>query len=175
LHADLLTDNNRTQIMGQIIGYTDRYARDLAEVAADIGGGGNYFNKDLRDEHRLPVRDVNFNSEKEAAVAPWNLYNDAGDTVIPSEFFEFIHQVRNWKRKNGTIVKGNDHLCDMAVCYFAKFIDRLGIRRIRVVPQTFSTGGSIRSDPSGTSVTVTRRKRFALPVARPFGNSSKRP
>lgn len=175
LHADLLKDNNETQIVGAILGYAHQYRNDLLEVAADIGGGGNYLNKKIREEHRLPVRDVNFAELKEAAVAAWNIMNEAGDTIYPSEHEEFAHQVRNWKRKAGKIAKGNDHLCDAAICYFAKFIDQLGLNRIRVGPRVFSTNGDVRDGgqqvsirPSEASLRPGRRPR--VPAVRTFGN-----
>lgn len=178
LHADLLKDNNQTQMMGAILGYASQYRNDLQEVAADIGGGGNYLNKELRDVHRLPVRDVNFNEEKEAAIAAWNMMNEAGETVIPSEFEEFISQVRNWRRKNGRIVKVNDHLCDAGVCYFSKFIERLGLSKIRIAPRAFSTNGDIRDGGRQVSIRPTSRSprqgRPRVPVARTFGKSSGR-
>lgn len=177
LHADLLKDNNETQIIGTILGFAAQYRNDLFEIAADIGGGGNYLNKKLRDEHRLPVRDVNFAEEKEAAVAAWNIMNEAGDTIYPAEHEEFAHQVRNWKRKNGRIQKGNDHLCDAAICYFAKFIDRLGVRNVRVGPRTFSTNGEVRSNGTAVSVRPSSRslsgRRPRVPVVRTFGNGSR--
>ena len=171
LHADLLINNNQTQIVGKILEYANLYRSDLQEIAADIGGGGNYLNPELRDVHNLPVRDVVFNTEKEAAVAAWNSFNEAGKLVIPKEFTEFIEQVQGWKRVNGRIGKGNDHLCDSAVCYFAKFIDELGIVRLSVPPVTFSAGaGKIKTGPSDPNV-----GRFdSLPIAVTIGSSRKR-
>lgn len=144
LHADLLQETNETQLLGTIVGYAREYR---ATIAADIGGGGVFFNPKLRQEYRIPVRDVNFQTEKESAVAAWNIFNESDEIVVPSEFTDFIHQVRNWKRKNGQIQKGNDHLCDAGVCYFAKFIDQLGISRVRVLPRSFRTG-DVRAQPS---------------------------
>lgn len=178
LHADLLKDNNETQMLGAILGYAHTYRMDLLEVAADIGGGGNYLNKKLRDDHRLPVRDVAFAELKEDGAAAWNLFNDAGETVIPAEHAEFIHQVRNWKRKNGRIQKGNDHLCDAGICYFAKFIDQLGIRHTRVPPRSFSTNGEMRDGGQQVSVRPSSKRvvgtRPRVPVSRTFRNRSKR-
>lgn len=176
LHAELLKDNNETQIMGVILGYAVRYGHDLLEVAADIGGGGNYLNPKLRYEHRLPVRDVNFAEEKEAAVAAWNIMNEAGEVLIPAEHEEMHHQVRNWKRKSGRIQKGNDHLCDAAICYFAKFINELGLSTIRVPPRTFSTNGDVRDRGQVVSVrpsSTGRGGRPRVPVARGIGGASK--
>lgn len=178
LHSELLKDNNETQIIGTILGYCHQYARDLYEIAADIGGGGNYLNKKLREEHRMPVRDVNFGEEKEAAVAAWNMMNEAGETVIPSEHEEFAHQVRNWKRKNGRIAKGNDHLCDAAVCYFSKFIERLGLATVRVPPRSFSTNGDVRDQGKAVSVRPSARtmsgRKPRVPIVRTFGNGQKK-
>lgn len=140
LHADLLIEYSETQIFGVLLGYANQYAADLLEVAADIGGGGSYFNPRLREEYRVPTRDVNFATDKELAAAAWNIYNDASKTLIPEEHTEFISQVKKWRRKNGKIVKGGDHLCDTGICYFAKFIDRLGLKRIAIGPRTFNSG-----------------------------------
>lgn len=178
LAADLLIDNNETQIFGAILGYAHQFQAELREIAADIGGGGNYFNKKLREEHRLPCRDVNFNTEKEAAVAAWNIFNEGGDLEMPAEFHEFHHQVRNWKRrKDGTIKKGDDHLCDMSVCYFSKFIEQLGLSRVRVMPVGFSpivkTQGQ-RAMAATVSIRPGRRNSpyHRLPIARTFGNAT---
>lgn len=160
LHADLLQDNNESQILGSILGYAQQYRRDLKEIAADIGGGGNYLNPKLRQEYRLPVRDVNFGQEKEAAVAAWNIFNENNDLILPAEHTEFHHQVRNWKRKNGNIGKGNDHLCDAAICYFAQFIDRLGLAGVRVAPRTFSTNRDVKGyGPTPVSIRTSGRSK----------------
>lgn len=142
LHADQVEEAGPTQILGVILGYWNMYLNDVTEVAADIGGGGNYMNKALVEDHAIPVRDVNFGEEKEAAAAAWNMYNEAGKLVLPKEFTEFHKQVRAWKRKNGRIQKGNDHMCDAAICYFAKFIDRLGLTHIRVPPRAFNASAA---------------------------------
>lgn len=179
LHADLLRDNNTTQMMGSILGYANTYQNDLLEVAPDIGGGGNYLNKDLADMHRLPVRDVNFQTEKEAAVAAMNMMNEAGLLIIPEEFEDFIHQIRNWKRANGRIQKGGDHLCDAAVCFFAKFIDELGVRDVRVVPRGFSTNGEVREGGQQVSIRPSDKNLHGVtprvPIVRGFGNRSAKP
>lgn len=141
LEADLMKDNNQTQIFGKIIGLARKYGADFHTIAADIGGGGNYLNDSLRNDYRLPVRDVNFGEEKESAAAAWNALNEADKTIVPAEFTDFIEQVKNWKRKAGRIAKGNDHMCDAAICYFAKFVERMGIPRMGVPPKTFNTGG----------------------------------
>lgn len=177
IESELLKDNNETQIIGTILGHAQKYRHELFEIAADIGGGGNYMNKKLREDHRLPVRDVNFQTEKEAAVAAWNLMNEAGDLILPAEHDEFHHQVRNWKRKAGRIGKGNDHLCDAAVCYFSKFIEQLGLATIRVPPRSFSTNGEVRENgkqisarPSSTSI---NGRHPRVPIARSFTKRNK--
>lgn len=176
LHAELLVDNNETQIFGSILGHAHRYQAELLEIAADIGGGGNYFNKKIREDHRLPCRDVNFNTEKEAAVAAWNILNEDDALELPAEHSEFHHQVKNWKRrKDGTIKKGDDHLCDMSVCYFSKFIEQMGLQRIRVMPQTFASGGVAQTHkppPSASAVAIAGRRRtlMRVPMVRSFGN-----
>jgi hypothetical protein len=144
LEADLVEDNTQSQIFGVILGYWNKYINEVVEVRADIGGGGNYLNKDLRETHGLLVEDVNFAEEKEAAAAAWNTYNEAGKTLIPVEFTDFIEQTQKWKRRNGRIQKGNDHMPDTAICYFSKFIDRLGLNNIRIAPRAVSTNSDIR-------------------------------
>lgn len=147
LHAEELHQSGQTATFGKILGYAHRYAKELEEVAADIGGGGNYLNPKMREENRLPVRDVNFAEEKEAAVAAWNIFNEAHKTIYPQELTEFHAQVRSWRRRNGRIAKGNDHLCDSAVCYFAKFIDQLGLTKVRITPRTFSSNSDLAETP----------------------------
>lgn len=172
LHADELKDNNETQILGSVLSYAKLYQRDLVEIAADIGGGGNYLNPKLREEHHLPVRDVNFAELKETAVSAWNILNEAGLTIIPAEHEEFIHEVRNWKRKSGRIQKGDDHLCDTAICHFAKMIERLGLKKVRIPPRSFRTAAVTERDNQnhqnpGTHG-YTRKHRTRVPVARTF-------
>lgn len=170
LHADLLEEAGQSQIFAGILGYWSKYMGDAVEVAADIGGGGNYLNPKLREEEMIPVRDVNFQEEKESAVAAWNTYNEAGKIIIPKEHEEFIRQVKKWKRKNGRIVKGEDHLCDSAVCYFAKFAERLGIRKTRVVGRSFSTASPTvdagSKGPPANGATLERVHAVRVPMAR---------
>lgn len=145
LHADFLQEAGETQILGLILGYCSRYAESFKEIAADIGGGGNYLNNKLREEQRLPVRDVNFQTEKEGAVAVFNILNEGNDVVIPEEHEDFISQMKQWKRsKQGHIQKGNDHMCDASVCYFSAYIDQFGITRPRLLPRSFSANGNVR-------------------------------
>lgn len=177
LHADQIKDNNQTQMNGIILGYAARYRSELVEIAADIGGGGNYMNPSLRTEHRQNVRDVNFNEEKEAAIAAFNIKNEAGEVVIPAEHTEFIHQVRNWKRKNGRIQKGNDHLCDSGiVCHFSRFIDEMGLSNVRIAPRSFHSNPDVRDTPVAVSSGEggQRSRRARAPVARTFGGKSRR-
>jgi hypothetical protein len=139
LYAELMTDAGETQIFGRILELATKYQSELREVACDIGGGGNYLNKKLAEEHLLPIRDVNFAEEKESAVAAWNIYNETGECVYPQEFEEFHRQVKKWSRVRGRIQKGDDHLCDAAICYFSRFINTLGLKRLRVTAATFSS------------------------------------
>lgn len=172
LHADLVKDNNQTQLFGIILGYASRYQADLVGIAADIGGGGNYLNKSLREEYRLPVRDVNFAEEKEAAVAAWNILNEGDKLILPTEHDDFHSQVANWRRKNGRIAKGNDHLCDAAICYFSKFIERMGLNRVRIMPRTFSTN-PMPQRGEDVPVHIGSRGRPRISMARTFGSKSK--
>lgn len=165
LHADLVEEAGTTEIFGRIIAYWNRYINEVVEVAADIGGGGNYNNPALREEHHLIVRDVNFGEEKEAGAAAWNVYNEALKVVIPAEHEDFIEQTRKWKRRNGRIVKGNDHMPDTAICYFSKFVNRLGLTNIRVLPRTF------RSNPSEEQQAAERRAREEGRVAMASGRA----
>jgi hypothetical protein len=141
LHADPLEEAGVTQVIGSILRYWTMYP-EAEEVRADIGGGGMYLNPLLRNAHSIPCEDVNFAEEKEAAVAVWNILNESGATVIPHEHDEFRRQVRKWKRKNGRIAKGDDHLCDSSVCHFSKFIEVMGLSHIRITPRGFDTSGT---------------------------------
>jgi hypothetical protein len=174
LHADLVEEAGTTEIFGRIFGYWNRYIESVSEVAADIGGGGNYNNPSLREEYRLPVRDVNFAEEKEAGAAAWNIYNEAAKLIIPEEHEDFLDQVKNWKRKNGRIQKGNDHLCDATLCYFAKFIDRLGLTNVRVLPRTFHSQSEDRSRPPSEMAVATGRDRATGRAAMARGLGSRR-
>lgn len=179
LHAEQLLENNRTQMFGAIISYSIKYRSDLVAVNCDIGGGGNYLNQELRDEHRLPVNDVNFSEVKETAAAAWNIYNDAGNLVIPAEHEEFIHQTRNWRRVNGRINKGNDHLCDAAVCHFASFIDRLGLTKVSIPPRSFRSnpdlaGGPQRQVSAKQRAMAGTQSRGRVAIARGFGSKRKK-
>lgn len=161
IEAILLEEAGVSQVLGAILTLRAKYP-EFEEVAADIGGGGNYLNPLLAEEHFVNVRDVNFAMEKESAVAAWNILNEAGKIHIPEEHEDFITQVKRWKRKNGRIEKGQDHMCDSAVCYFAKFIDRLGTRGVRVPARSFSaaTAGVEKVVRSGAHIPVVR------PIAR---------
>lgn len=174
LHADLLEEAGISQILGSILGYTQQYVLEFQEVAADIGGGGNYLNKALRDEHGITTRDVNFQEEKEAAVAAWNVYNEAKKLILPNEYGQFHDQVTNWKRKSGRIAKGNDHLCDSGVCYFSKFIDRIGLTHLRGMASTFNTASVLASRVDRESPVQQRSREVPathrLPLLRTFGS-----
>jgi len=166
LHADLIPEAGPTQILSVILGYWGRYVNETNEVAADIGGGGNYMNLALREEQHIPCRDVNFAEEKEAAAAALNIYNEANKIIIPDEHWEFIEQMRKWRRKNGRIQKGDDHLCDSSLCYFSKFIDRLGLQNVRVKPRSFNTTTVMQVQNGGSSTPPRRR-----PMIRGIGGS----
>lgn len=142
IHAEQLLESSQTETFNKILNLWNLYFADAQEVAADIGGGGNYLNPKLREEAGIPVRDVRFNEEKEAAVAVWNMINEAHQVQYPEEFVEFHQQVRNWKRRStdGRISKGKDHLCDAGVCYFSGMIDVMGMSHIRILPKTFHAG-----------------------------------
>lgn len=182
LKADLLVENTDTQLVGTVVAYARTFR---CGVAGDIGagGGGVYFNEKLRREFRLPVRDVNFQTDKETAVAAWNIINEDSGLVVPEEHIDFIHQVRNWKRKNGVIQKGQDHLCDAGICYFSKFIDQLGISKVRVGARSFRTGdvrftGAEKDDgpklKSGYAYAKGTKRRHIPVTARTLPSPSKR-
>jgi hypothetical protein len=172
LHADLIEEAGQTEIFGAILGYRARYMNEFKEVAADIGGGGNYMNKSLREEHFITTRDVAFAEVKESAVAAWNIMNEAGKTIIPAEHEVFIDQVSKWKRRKGRIDKGNDHMCDSTICYFSQFIERLGVSHMRVAPRSFSARGqegALARDTPRTNSVATGMTR--VPIMRTFGRS----
>lgn len=146
LHADLIEETGLLQQVGIIVGYFNRYVDDVVEVACDIGGGGAFNNPMLRDQYGLPVRDVDFQMEKEAGAAAWNIFNEGHRCVYPEEFGDWHDQIKKWKRKNGRIQKGFDHLMDSSLCYFTKFVERLGLERLRVPPKSLRTDPSTESD-----------------------------
>src|SRR6202035_2256752 len=159
LYAELMREAGETQIFARIFELAARYKNVLRDIACDIGGGGNYLNKKLREEHRMPVRDVVFAEEKESAVAAWNIFNESGECVYPLEFEDFHEQTKKWKRVNGRIQKKDDHMCDSAVCYFARFIDELGIQKVRTVPVAFSTVGQA---PRATAFTASTGRPMSI-------------
>lgn len=139
LEADMVEEQSDTYLINQVLTYCRKYQEDLVGVRGDIGGGGSYFNPKLRDEYGLPVDDVNFQQDKEAAAVVWNIFNDAGLCIYPEEHEVANEQAKKWKRgSDGKIKKGNDHLCDMTICYFARLIDDMGVSRLRITPKSFS-------------------------------------
>lgn len=174
LHADQVEQAGIDVILGKIFMYRSMYLDDFTEVAADIGGGGNYLNKELREKHRIACRDVNFNMEKEAAAAAWNVLSEHGQLVLPSEHEVFHKQVKRWRRNSqGHIIKGNDHLCDAAICYFAKFIDEMGLTNIRIIPRSFSSAG-LSAPPEDDRGEAHQPATGRVAVIRSFGGSKRR-
>lgn len=177
LHSDELHEVGDQEILDAAMGYALRYKAELAEVRADIGGGGAYFNPKIRKNYRYQVGDVNFNQDKEASVAVFNLVNENNEIVIPAEHDEFIRQIRKWKRNTtGHIMKGDDHLCDSGVvCYFSKFIDIMNMGHMRVAGRGFRTGpeqpSAGASNRQERNVPQRRRRRA---MAKSFGPGSPR-
>jgi hypothetical protein len=174
VYSEQVEEAGLSQIISIILQLKERYLGEFKEVAADIGGGGNYLNPKLREDHRIPVRDVNFAELKEAAVAAFNIYSESGSIVIPQEHKEFIHQAHNWKRDSANrIVKGNDHMMDSAVCYFAEFIERLGLTNVHVPPRGLKTAaGSF--EESGSMVATPRVASGRVAAIRSLNRSPKR-
>lgn len=175
VYAELVEDAGVSQIISKIVELHNKYIVSVTEIAADIGGGGNYLNPYLK-ELGYNVRDVPFAEQKESAVAAMNIYSEASKILIPSEYREFIEQIDKWKRVSGRIAKGNDHLCDTAVCYFAKFAAALGVNKIRVPPKSFSSLPSSQSlalipeSPQGKKEkSLANHGRLRAPVAVTFG------
>lgn len=169
LHADPVEEAGLLQILGIILKYWTMYP-EAQLVRADIGGGGSYLNPHLRENEGIPCEDVNFQVEKEAAVAVWNLFSEQRMLIIPREHDEYRRQVRKWKRKNGHINKGDDHLCDASVCYFAMFIEELGLTGIRIAPKTFDTSASgVPALEHGRSTQDTHVTINRVPVVRGIG------
>lgn len=151
LHSDLIMEAGQTQIFGNILHYWNLYP-EAEEVRADIGGGGNYLNPKLRQDEGIPCEDVNFAEMKEASVAVWNIINETeGGCVYSEEQEDFKSQGRNWKRRNGRIQKGNDHLMDANICYFSKYIEEFGMTNIRIIPRGFATDMASHVDQLSTS------------------------
>lgn len=177
LAAELLEEAGESEILGVILEFARRYKLELREIAADIGGGGNYLNKKLRDEMGYQVRDVNFQTEKEAAAAAWNIFNEAGLITYPSELTDLHEQIKRWRRKNGLIMKGNDHLCDSSVCYFARFIDELGVSKARIVGRSINTRSEKTEDKVVKSIQkLAQRPRIRVggPRIRSIGRRGRR-
>lgn len=173
LYAEEMKEAGQAQIFGKILELYDLFP-ECQTVAADIGGGGNYLNKSLREEYGINVRDVNFQTEKEAAAAAWNALNEAEQLMVPGEFVDFHKQVQNWKRskKSQRIEKGNDHICDSGICYFSKFIDEMGLSHVRVPPATMNTATETsleammrRGDHNEVPVELSGPGRIAMAVA----------
>lgn len=176
LECEQIEEAGPSEIVAKLLQMVSLYRSTLVSVRGDIGGGGNYMNKLLEEQHGVHVEDVAFSEAKEAAVAALNVYNDAGSLVIPRQHDVFISQIGSWRRKNGHIVKGNDHTCDAAICYFSKFIDELGLNHIRVGPKAFRTG-AVRDDTdaapgSKTASALVGDHRVA--VVRAFGSTGRR-
>lgn len=175
IHSQQLEDTSETHVVSTVVSLASTYSADLVEVAADIGGGGSFLNPKLEHEYQLPVRGVNFAEEKEAAVAAWNIINESGKCVYPAEHEVFIHQVRNWKRKNGRIKKGNDHLCDSTICYFSRFIDLFGLRSVRVLPRAVDASGqAAAAERLDHAKYEAQDNRGRVPVAVAIGGTRRR-
>jgi len=175
LASEQIENAGINQIVAALIGYANKYVAGFQEMACDIGGGGNYLNPYMR-EKGFEVRDVNFSEEKESAVAAWNITSEAHDLIIPASNVDFIDQAKKWRRKNGRIQKGNDHLCDAAVCYFARFVEELGVSHLRIPPKSFNTGTGQTHMPlvPGTSSSSGSQGVFRTPAGASFGASGVR-
>jgi hypothetical protein len=171
IYAEEVEEAGLSQIISIIVELQKKYLGEFTEVAADIGGGGNYLNPYLRENHRIPCRDVNFAEDKESAVAALNIFNESGSLIIPEEFTEYIHQANNWKRKDGRIQKGHDHLMDAGVCYFSKFVDLLGLSHIRVPPRSART--VVASDSRGSYGPASQVAVGRVAAVRSLGRSRK--
>jgi hypothetical protein len=179
LECELLEETGPTETIARIVSFWQQYANTFAEVRGDLGGGGNYMNKTLTEQYGLPAADVPFSECKEAAVRVWNILNEAGQIVIPREHALFIEQTMKWRRKNGRIDKGNDHLCDSAICYFSRYIDTMGLSHIRIGPKVFHT---IAEQPEnmhlghtlmGSKATAPPAAGVRVPVAIGFGRGKR--
>lgn len=166
LEARLIENAGLKQIESVIVMFYNKYLAGFQELACDIGGGGNYLNPYMRDKGFV-VRDVAFATEKESAAAAWNMMSEAEELIIP-EHDDFRKQVKGWRRKNGRIVKGDDHLCDASICYFAKFAEELGVSHLRVPPRTFRTMPEVNDMPL---VPMGQRPTNGPTLLRPVGVS----
>lgn len=173
IYAEQVEEAGLTQITSLLLQLRTKYLGEFMEVAADIGGGGNYLNPYMREEHRVFTRDVNFAESKEAAAAAFNVFNESEKIIIPEEFNIYIHQARNWKRKDGRIKKGDDHMMDSGLCYFSKFIDQLGLSKIKVPPRSSRTTSG---DPERRETMIARPAVAGgrVAVVRALGQRSKR-
>ncbi len=173
VYCSQLEEAGLEQILGAIAAVVTHWPRDVVEARCDIGGGGNYLNPFLRQNYRIEVTDVNFNTDKEAAVAAWNILNEGNNLLIPTEYEDFHSQVKRWRRRpNGTILKGNDHLCDAAICYFSKFIDELGTTNVRISPVAFNSAGQAPPEVERGVLGERRRAEGRVPIVRGFGSGA---
>lgn len=174
LECELLEESGPTETTNKILGYAQKYVDTFTEVRGDLGGGGNYMNATLTEQHQLPAEDVPFSRDKDAAARVWNILSEANKIIIPREHEQFIDQALKWRRVNGHIMKGNDHLCDTAICYFSRLIDDMGLTHVRVVGKAFNSGMEQPKEQSlGTTLLGSTATRAGdsprVPVVRAFG------
>ena len=174
VECELLEESGPTETTARLVSYWNKYIDTMVELRGDLGGGGNYMNKQMTEQYGMIAVDVAFSEDKEAATRVWNILNEAGKIVIPDEFELFIEQVLKWRRINGRIAKGNDHLADTGICYFSRLIDAMDLNHIRVGPKVFNSGLQQPENPHlGHTLMgskATRSPEHArVPVVRAFG------
>ena len=105
-----------------------RETRNVNRVLADASHPFN--NARLSATYRYHVRGIMFNQRKTLGVQRLNGHIRAGTITIPVQsvdqvtvrsFGHLLKQLRGWKRRNGKIVKADDHGPDMLICAMQEF------------------------------------------------------
>lgn len=177
LESELLEESGPSETTAKLVAYFNKYIDTMVELRGDLGGGGNYMNSTMTEEHGIPASDVAFSEDKEAAVRVWNILNEAGKLVVPREHDTFIDQTLKWRRVNGRINKGNDHMCDTAICYFSRLIEIMDLNHIRIGPKSFHAGvqapapedQNLGSTLLGSRALATNGDKPRVAVVRAFG------
>lgn len=73
-------------------------------------------NENLASNFGFNVHPVKFQTEKDLGVGVLKHWTENGLFKIPERFRTAISQLKNWRRKDGKIVKKDDHYPDMFLC-----------------------------------------------------------
>ena len=91
-----------------------------------------YCNNNLstNPRYRMDVYEVLFQTEKERGVGAINAKIDKELIRIPEAATQMIKRARTWRRKNGKIIKKDDHEWDAAVCFFSKYAPKVPLQHV---------------------------------------------